>query len=72
MSRRLTNKQLESQVSSPVNSQDARLNMRTPLPTVEHLHAQGKRMREKVPRELHGQWKPEATREDVLSITQAE
>jgi uncharacterized protein (DUF2252 family) len=68
MSRHSTSKQLDSQVDSQLNSKDARLNMRTPLPTVEHLHAQGKRMREKVPRELHAQWKPEATREDVLSI----
>jgi uncharacterized protein (DUF2252 family) len=45
-----------------------RLNMRKPLPTVADLHAQGKSMRETVPRELHGQWKPDAHREDVLSI----
>ena len=44
-----------------------RLNMRKPLPTVAHLHEQGKSMRESVPRELHGQWKPDADREDVLS-----
>jgi uncharacterized protein (DUF2252 family) len=42
--------------------------MRKPLPTVEHLHAQGKTMRESVPRELHGQWKPDERRQDVLSI----
>ena len=45
-----------------------RLNMRTPLPTVAQLHAQGKSMRESVPRELHGQWKPDNQREDLLSI----
>ncbi len=45
-----------------------RLNMRKPLPTVAHLHEQGKSMRESVPRELHGQWKPDAHREDVLTI----
>ncbi len=47
---------------------DERLNMRKPLLTVAHLHEQGKGMRESVPRELHGQWKPDAQREDVLSI----
>ena len=47
---------------------DERLNMRKPLLTVAHLHEQGKSMRESVPRELHGQWKPDAQREDVLSI----
>jgi uncharacterized protein (DUF2252 family) len=55
-------------VSRPDKSQDERLNMRKPLPTVAHLHQQGKRMRESVPRELHGQWKPDAQRDDVLSI----
>lgn len=45
-----------------------RLNIRKPLPTVADLHLQGKSMRETVPRELHGQWKPDAHREDVLSI----
>jgi uncharacterized protein (DUF2252 family) len=50
------------------NSPDERLNMRRPLPTVADLHEQGKSMRETVPRELHGQWKPDAQREDVLSI----
>jgi uncharacterized protein (DUF2252 family) len=55
-------------VSRHDKSPDERLNMRKPLPTVAHLHAQGKSMRESVPRELHGQWKPDAQREDVLSI----
>ncbi len=50
------------------NSPDERLNMRKPLPTVAHLHEQGKSMRGSVPRELHGQWKPDDQREDVLSI----
>lgn len=54
--------------SKQVDSPDKRLNMRKPLPTVEQLHAQGKAMRESVPREVHGQWKPHAQREDVLSI----
>src|SRR3984893_4917414 len=45
-----------------------RLNMRKPLPTVADIHEQGKSMRETVPRELHGRWKPDAHREDVLSI----
>lgn len=49
-------------------SPDQCLNMRKPLPTVAHLHEQGKSMRESVPRELHGQWKPDDQREDVLSI----
>src|SRR5258708_16284270 len=44
------------------------LNMRKPLPTVAHLHEQGESMRGSVPRELHGQWKPDDQREDVLSI----
>jgi hypothetical protein len=55
-------------ISKQDDSPDSRLNMRKPLPTVAHLHAQGKTMRESVPRELHGQWKPDANREDVLSI----
>jgi uncharacterized protein (DUF2252 family) len=55
-------------VSRPDNSPDERLSMRQPLPTVAHLHDQGRSLREKVPRELHGQWKAEAQREDVLSI----
>ena len=54
--------------SRPENSSGERLNMRNPLPTVAQLHEQGKSMRESVPRELHGQWKPDAQREDVLSI----
>ena len=49
-------------------SPDEPLNMRKPLPTVAHLHEQGKSMRGSVPRELHGQWKPDDQREDVLSI----
>src|SRR5580704_9744417 len=49
-------------------SPNERLNMRKPLLSVAHLHEQGKSMRESVPRELHGQWKPDAQREDVLSI----
>jgi uncharacterized protein (DUF2252 family) len=52
------------QDKSPVE----RLNLRRPLPTVADLHAQGRSMRESVPRELHGQWKADAQREDVLSI----
>ena len=47
-----------------------RLNLHQPLPSVEDLHAQGKAMREIVARELHGQWKPEENREDILSIIQ--
>jgi uncharacterized protein (DUF2252 family) len=45
-----------------------RINLRSPLPTVQELHAKGRAMREKVPRELHGQWKPDAKREDVLKL----
>ena len=55
-----------------VNNQDHfphdRLNLRAPLPTVAQLHAEGKKMRERVPRELHGQWKPDDQREDLLAI----
>ena len=50
------------------NSPDERLNLRQPLPTVADLHEQGRSMRETVPRELHGQWKPDDQRVDVLSI----
>jgi uncharacterized protein (DUF2252 family) len=49
-------------------SPDERLNLRQPLPTVSDLHEQGKSLRETVPRELHGQWKPDDQRGDVLSI----
>ncbi|MGD0445688.1 MAG: DUF2252 domain-containing protein [Edaphobacter sp.] len=45
-----------------------RINLRAPLPSVQELHAQGKAMRERVPREQHGQWKPEANREDILKL----
>lgn len=45
-----------------------RVNLRTPLPTIETLREQGSTMREHVPREAHGQWKPEEKREDILSI----
>ena len=54
--------------SSQDKSLNERLNMRKPLLTVAHLHEQGKSMRESVPREVHGQWKPDDQREDVLSI----
>src|ERR1700691_4903822 len=60
MSRHLTKEQ--------DNSPDKRLDLRKLLPTVESLHAQGKTMRESVPRESHGQWKPDEKREDILSI----
>ncbi|MBB5341049.1 DUF2252 domain-containing protein [Tunturiibacter gelidoferens] len=45
-----------------------RVNLRKPRPTIEALHEQGTEMREHVPREMHGQWKPSAKRGDVLSI----
>jgi uncharacterized protein (DUF2252 family) len=51
-----------------VDPTDERLDLRKPLPTVEYLHAQGQAMRERVPRELHGQWRPDEKREDILSI----
>jgi hypothetical protein len=50
------------------NSPDERLNLGQSLPTVADLHEQGRSMRETVPRELHGQWKPDDQRGDVLSI----
>ncbi len=62
MSRHLT----KEQETSP----DKRLDLRKLLPTVESLHAQGRAMRESVPRESHGQWKPDAKREDILSLIQ--
>jgi uncharacterized protein (DUF2252 family) len=45
-----------------------RINLRAPLPTVQELHDEGKARRERVPRELHGQWKPAPNREDVLKL----
>jgi uncharacterized protein (DUF2252 family) len=45
-----------------------RVNLRTPLPSIEALHEQGSAMRERIPREAHGQWEPDRKREDVLSI----
>ena len=44
------------------------INFRAPLLSVEQLHAQGKAMRDVVPREVHGQWSPAKGREDILSI----
>jgi len=44
------------------------IDLHTPLPTVEQLHAQGRALREVVPRESHGQWSPAEDRADVLSI----
>ena len=55
-------------VSRQKKAPDDRLNLRRPLPTVADLQEQGRSMRETVPRELHGQWKPVDQREDVLSI----
>jgi uncharacterized protein (DUF2252 family) len=49
---------------------DKPLNLREPLPTVEQLHAQGKAIRTRIPRETHGQWKPEPSRTDVLKLIQ--
>ena len=45
-----------------------KVNLRTHLPTLEELNAQGIAMRARVPREAHGQWRPTEKREDVLSI----
>ncbi len=45
-----------------------RVNLRTVLPTLETLREWGSTMRERVPREAHGQWKPDENREDILSI----
>jgi uncharacterized protein (DUF2252 family) len=64
MSPRPSTKNAGKKTGSP----DQRLNLHQPLLTVQYLHAQGESMRESVPRELHGQWKPAAKREDILSI----
>jgi hypothetical protein len=45
-----------------------RVNLRALLPTVQKLNAQGKAMQERGPQELHGHWKPEANRGDVLKL----
>jgi hypothetical protein len=45
-----------------------RLDLSSPLPTVEALHAKGKSMRERVPRESHGKWTPFGSRTAVLLI----
>jgi uncharacterized protein (DUF2252 family) len=45
-----------------------RLNLRGRLLAVEELRAQGIAMRDRVPRESHGQWKVASSRRDVLSI----
>ena len=45
-----------------------RVNLRAPIATTAELHSRGTKMRERVPREVHGQWTPSANREDVLSI----
>ena len=49
-------------------SRNSGIHLRTPLPTVEQLHSQGRALREIVPRESHGQWAPTKDRADVLSI----
>jgi uncharacterized protein (DUF2252 family) len=49
-------------------SRNSGIHLRTPLPTVEQLHSQGRALREIVPRESHGQWAPAKDRADVLSI----
>jgi uncharacterized protein (DUF2252 family) len=59
---------VKNKAGSKTGSPDRRLNMRRPLLTIEHLRAQGRSMRESVPRELHGDWKPAAERGDILSI----
>jgi uncharacterized protein (DUF2252 family) len=63
MSPRLTKK-----ISPKTASTDTPIDLHTPLPTVEQLHAKGRALREIVPRELHGQWSPAKDRADVLSI----
>jgi uncharacterized protein (DUF2252 family) len=45
-----------------------RFDLRTPLETIEELNARGLAMRDRVPREAHGQWKPDDKREDILTI----
>jgi uncharacterized protein (DUF2252 family) len=49
------------------SSSSDHIDLRAPLPTVEQFHEQGKAMRDIVPREAHGEWKPDANREDVLT-----
>jgi uncharacterized protein (DUF2252 family) len=49
-------------------STEGRVNLRLPLPSVETLHEVGVSMRERIPREAHGQWKPQANRRDVLAL----
>lgn len=49
-------------------AKDSVVDLHTPLPTIEELHAQGKALRDVVPRESHGQWVPAKDRADVLSI----
>jgi uncharacterized protein (DUF2252 family) len=50
------------------DTSDERLDLQSPLPTIEKLRAQGKAMRTRVPRELHGQWTLDKKREDILSL----
>ncbi len=45
-----------------------RIDLTARIPTTQELHAQGKAMRQKVSREVHGQWKPDPNREDVINL----
>jgi uncharacterized protein (DUF2252 family) len=59
---------MSPQIGKKIAAHSDRLNLRKPLPTIEALHGQGNAMRERVPREAHGDWKPALNREDILSI----
>src|SRR5271163_3532236 len=53
---------------SKATNSDKPLSLSEPLPTIEDLHAQGKAIRARIPRESHGQWKPQPNRKDVLTL----
>ncbi len=44
------------------------IDLRIPLPTVADLNSRGNKLRERVPRELHGQWTPSPKRLNILSL----
>jgi uncharacterized protein (DUF2252 family) len=57
--------QLLRNITAPVVE---RVSLRGQLPTIEELYAQGVAIRDRVPREAHGEWKSAAKRTDALSI----
>jgi hypothetical protein len=48
------------------------IDLRSPIPTFQEYHAQGKALRDTVPREVHAEWKPDAKREDYGDQTVAD